>query len=280
MIEKSLNRIDYFLAFVGMLTTLVVVANPCAAQDSKPPQPQTESKTAQSPPGKSENRADQDEISKTPQKNVTTQKLFWAFLVTGKPTTGVAREEIEKMQAEHLANFRRLADEGKLLTAGPMTDPDGLKRGIVVLKADNKNDLPEMFKPDPYVQQQYLKIVACEMKFELGQIRTKITPQGLEEYRIVLLQANADAKNEMTEELNEATIKYLKGKYTSKELSLSLKLFDAKQPCRQILIFKKAEDEAIIQKTVAEIPAVKDGVWTQSIMPLYMGKGSIDRIDE
>ena len=38
---------------------------------------------------------------------------YFVFLVTGKPTQGAAKEDIEKMQASHLENFGRLAKIGE-----------------------------------------------------------------------------------------------------------------------------------------------------------------------
>ena len=48
---------------------------------------------------------------------------YWIFLTAGKSSQGTERSEIEKMQAAHLANFGRLYKAGKLLTAGPLADP-------------------------------------------------------------------------------------------------------------------------------------------------------------
>ena len=100
--------------------------------------------SAQVEDSKPEPSADAETKKAAPVTTANDTKLFWVFLTTGKSTKGVEKEEVEKMQAEHLANFKRLAEEEKLLLAGPLADPEKKLRGIVVLKAKNQNDLEKM----------------------------------------------------------------------------------------------------------------------------------------
>ncbi len=93
------------------------------------------------------------------------ENLYWVFLTTAKSLEGIEREEMEAMQEAHLNNFRRLAADGRLLTAGPMSDPENVRRGVVVLKASQGDELFEMFREDPYVKQGYMNVDACRMQF-------------------------------------------------------------------------------------------------------------------
>lgn len=208
------------------------------------------------------------------------ENLYWVFLTTGKSLEGIERTEVDAMQAEHLNNFRRLAEEGKLLTAGPMSDPENVRRGIVVLKAGHLEELAEMFREDPYVKQGYMKVDSCKMKFELGKIHTRVAPKGMEELRIVVLERNPDSETSLDAETEKQTAEFLKVQYDLKKLDLSVRLFDVKDSCRHILFFQKQDSDDDILKIVNEIPAVKAGFWKQKTMPIFMGKGSIDREDD
>ena len=221
----------------------------------------------------------QDKEAAVPRESAikAPSNLYWVFLKTGKSLDGIDRKDVEAMQLEHLNNFRRLAEEGRLVTAGPVSDPDNIRRGVVILKADRPEELAAMFRDDPYIKQGYMKMDSCRMKFELGKIHTRITPKGMEELRIVVLQRNPDSKTVMDSETETLTTAFLKNQYDLKQLNLSVRLFDAKDDSRHVLVFPKRETDDAILEVVNEIPAVKSGYWKQNTMPLFMGKGSIER---
>ncbi len=63
--------------------------------------------------------------------------------------------EIEALQAAHLANLKRLGDEGKLVLNGPLLDSfqwSGEIRGIGVLKARSMDEAQEWISTDPMVK--------------------------------------------------------------------------------------------------------------------------------
>ena len=60
---------------------------------------------------------------------------FWfVFLKSGKKTPN-DKDLIGKMPRGHIQNFARLFGEQKLVAAGSLRDPAGLKRGMVIVKA-------------------------------------------------------------------------------------------------------------------------------------------------
>ncbi len=188
------------------------------------------------------------------------QKLFFVFLTTGKSAEGVAKEKIAKLQEAHLANFRRLAEAGKLLAVGPTSDPDKKIRGIVLLRAANKSELPKMFDDDPCVQQQFLKVQSHPAKIQVGSLDSKGKPVGMEEYRMVIL------KRQKSPSVSD-NIKQLRQQKRTGELLLAMNL----EPDQQIAIFKKRDDKKI-KKNASQIA---NGQKTK-IIPLYMGKGIFD----
>jgi uncharacterized protein YciI len=64
-----------------------------------------------------------------------------------------SKAELEQLQAGHMANMRRLADEGKLFKAGPTEDFSGRNvRGIFIFKTDSVDQAREWVATDPTVK--------------------------------------------------------------------------------------------------------------------------------
>jgi uncharacterized protein YciI len=63
------------------------------------------------------------------------------------------KAELDQLQEGHMANMRRLADEGKLFKAGPTEDFSGRNvRGIFILKTDSLEQAKEWVATDPTVK--------------------------------------------------------------------------------------------------------------------------------
>jgi len=82
--------------------------------------------------------------------------IYYVYLLRKGPTWSPdATPEIAALQESHLANLRRLADEGKLVLNGPLLDAfqlGGEIRGIGVLKATSLAQAQEWIATDPMVQ--------------------------------------------------------------------------------------------------------------------------------
>src|SRR5260221_9149134 len=78
----------------------------------------------------------------------------FVFLVTGPKAKEKTPEENQSIMAGHLANIGRLADEGKLLIAGPFDKPvpDARLRGIFILDAPDIETARAWTRTDPGVQ--------------------------------------------------------------------------------------------------------------------------------
>lgn len=73
-----------------------------------------------------------------------------AFLKTG-PNRSQNPEEAAKLQRAHLDNIKRLAEEGKLVLAGPFGD-DGEVRGIYVFDVSTVEEAKTLTETDPAIQ--------------------------------------------------------------------------------------------------------------------------------
>jgi uncharacterized protein YciI len=82
------------------------------------------------------------------------KKYVIAFLKRGP--TQLSGAEAVQLQNAHLKNIIRLADEGKLVLAGPFRD-DGEVRGIFILNAETVEEAKKLTETDPAVQRDTLQ---------------------------------------------------------------------------------------------------------------------------
>lgn len=63
------------------------------------------------------------------------------------------KEKLDELQAQHLANIRRLADEKKILKAGPFEDYSGRNvRGMFIFNSANNAEVAQDVATDPLVK--------------------------------------------------------------------------------------------------------------------------------
>ncbi len=111
---------------------------------------------------------------------------WFIFLETGRKTPD-DREAVLAMQRGHIDNFKRLFAAGQLFAAGPLRDPVGGKRGIVVVRAATREELAGLFQPDAYVRDGYLTLNAVPATAHKPLHTEGIDASKVEEVRIVLV---------------------------------------------------------------------------------------------
>jgi uncharacterized protein YciI len=75
------------------------------------------------------------------------------LLVRAPNPPELPKAQLDELQEKHIANIHRLADEGKLLKAGPMEDASGRNvRGMYILKTDSVDQAREWVATDPTVK--------------------------------------------------------------------------------------------------------------------------------
>src|SRR3990172_7702132 len=83
-------------------------------------------------------------------------KVYYVYLLKKGPTWSPdSTPDIDALQTAHLANLRRLGEEGKLVLNGPLLDSFQLSgdiRGIGVLKASSLAEAHEWISTDPMVK--------------------------------------------------------------------------------------------------------------------------------
>ena len=87
---------------------------------------------------------------------------YMGFLTRGPAWTPEVTEATRRLQEEHLANINRLAEDGRLLIAGPFsyesTDADQSLRGIFIFDTETRVEAEELAATDPAVKAGRLAI--------------------------------------------------------------------------------------------------------------------------
>ena len=79
---------------------------------------------------------------------------FIVVLLLRQPNApDLPKAELDQLQAQHIANIRRLEGEGKVLKAGPIEDYSGRNvRGMFILKTDSLDQARAWVATDPTVK--------------------------------------------------------------------------------------------------------------------------------
>jgi uncharacterized protein YciI len=209
----------------------------------------------------------------TPTVPISAKPTFLIFLVKGKNPPAATAEEISAYQMAHIENFKKLFGEGKLAAAGPMKDPTQLKRGTVLLTVPTKDEIPDLFKADPYVEKGFMEMQVLRMNVEHGVINTTaIDPNGIEENRIVIFTAGA--VNSDSASARAARLKHL-DHIKSGGGKAGLKFYASLQdsPDIRAVAFFKGKDDKAIADWLKKDPLVKNGTLKTTKMPQFFSKG-------
>lgn len=189
---------------------------------------------------------------------------FWfIFLETGKKTPN-DKELVTNMQRGHIKNFERLFAEQKLFAAGPLQDPTGLKRGIVIVKAPSRDELASYFQLDEYVRDGYMTLNATPCVVHKGLATEGIDTTGIEEVRIVQLMRPASIGDARA---NHAFLQSLLDKDT-----VSAWYTIESGPVAEIL-FAKTTDTKMLRETFAQNPAAQPDGGGVEIWGQWLSKG-------
>ena len=110
------------------------------------------------------------------------KKYIFAFLKRG-PNKSKDSTEAARLQMEHLKNITRLANEGKLVLAGPFFGNDDL-RGIYIFNVDSIEEAEKLTNTDPSIKAGVLKMELKEWYGSaalnaLGEIHKSIQKKGI-----------------------------------------------------------------------------------------------------
>ncbi len=89
-------------------------------------------------------------------ENINLKQYYFVMLTRGAERKKVTDTAIiNKMQAGHMENIKRLYEAGKILVAGPFDD-DGNWRGIFIFDCDTKEETEKLLATDPMIKAGWL----------------------------------------------------------------------------------------------------------------------------
>lgn len=214
-------------------------------------------------------------VTSAPGKAIV-EPTYFVFLVKGANPPKATPEEIGQYQATHISNFKTLFDAGKLVTAGPVSDPTGFRRGIIVMSVKNRYEIAPCFEADPYVKKGFMEIQSLRMDVLFGKLNTAgIEPTKIEENRIVIFTAGALPADSTSVRANR--LKHLEHNQKGggkAGLAFYANLGDSDE-IRSIAFFRGKNDKEILA-WLKKDPLVKSGMLKPTKMPQYLVKGVLD----
>lgn len=202
------------------------------------------------------------------------RKLWWIFLETGKPTPPDSAA-VTKMQMAHIANFKRLYGEGKLFTAGPVDDPSGQKRGIILVTAPSLDAIAGLFTLDPYVSNGHMKVNAAACEAILPIESQAVDPEKIEEVRIVLVH-QTDAFRALSSDLREKAAARFESEVESfaQEASIGSWYRLESGDVWEVLHSRSLDSDSLAAR-FRSTDAGRDSLITVEVWPQWLAKGSV-----
>jgi len=209
------------------------------------------------------------------------QTITWVFLNTGagrEKTRSMPKEEVTKMQNDHIGNFAAQFNRGTLIAAGPMGD-NGFIRGTVILSVQKPEQVAECFKPDPFVQNDILAVEAHPWLVDVTKFGAPQIPFKLARHTICVVKKGKSwtpSKFEMAEDAMPRLLPSLKRK--SDGLTIGGPFLDHGHKLGLLLFY--SSNQVQIQAGLEKEPAVARGDVELEFHPQFMGLGTLQNPHE
>lgn len=201
---------------------------------------------------------------------------YWVFLNKGsarQKTSQMSKEEVAKLQADHVGNLGALYKQGRAFTAGPLGD-NGFIRGIVVLNVSNAAEIKDCFKPDPFVQQDILAVEAYRWLADTAKFGKPDEPFKMAKHTLVVVKKGPDfdgLKGWLAPDSMTRLLPSLGQLAEGDGVVLSGPLVDAGELLGIALV--STEDGATVEAALGKDPAVKEGRVKLELHPQFLAAG-------
>ncbi len=184
-----------------------------------------------------------------------------AFLRPDPARTKLSKEDGERIQAAHMANIRKMSDDGHLVAAGPFDDTPTTISGVFVMKADSLEEAKRIARQDPTVveHRNTIDVHQWQGPAGIGEEYKRVhkadpkTPEGMGPHPLVLFYAGPNWKPGTTAIAESITALPGGGKL------VAAGPVEGSERLKALLIFQRipAADEI---GAIEELPAVKAGI--------------------
>lgn len=114
------------------------------------------------------------------------EKFMFVFLHPRTDNPDLAQEEVDRIMEGHMANINRLANEGKLIAAGPFEGGGG----IFIFNSDSQEQVAEWLNTDPGVQAKRWNLEILRYNPMIGSVCAVAAPYEMTAYTFIHFQSN------------------------------------------------------------------------------------------
>jgi uncharacterized protein YciI len=197
--------------------------------------------------------------------------LFFVFLNTNPDRENLPTEEVEKLQAAHIANIDSLYAAGDLLAAGPFNDGGG----IFVLVAKDSSQAEAIFNTDPAIQANRFNLEYFPFDISAGGTCKYKEPVKMKSYAYVRwsLKEGAETESEMYKELLSKQEDF----YSELHIRDSLLITGNFYPLASGIMLMNLSSEEEIKLIVETCPIINSGDFDYVIRKLWTAEGTFCR---
>lgn len=196
----------------------------------------------------------------------TNENLFFVFLNTNPSKAKLSSEQVESLQAAHLQNIEKLADEGKLLAAGPF-DTGG---GFFIIHAEDMKQVKDIISTDPAIAADRYIIEIYPFSVRINDLCGAKKPYEMVTYQFVELTADLTYYGDINQMIFDNRI-FMGNLANDNDFVITQGAFD-EYNSGILILDVPTTDEAV--EIIKQHPAVQAGQLTYEVKPLWIAKGT------
>lgn len=195
---------------------------------------------------------------------IQAQKFSFVFLHKNPAAPALSKEDTDVLMRGHFANMQRLAQEGKLLAAGPFEGGGG----IFIFREASAQEITAWTAPDPGIQAKRWNLELLTYSPDYGSVCTVREPFNMVEYTAVYFRSDVRKFN-----VQQAGAAIAQHREFIKLLAASGNLIASG-------IFGDQDGALVVMKGQTgqelwlEDPAVKEALFIPEVKKLYIAEGA------
>ncbi len=200
------------------------------------------------------------------QINAQNSDLFFVFLNNNPDKEMLSKSDAESLQAAHLKNLAKMADEGKLIAAGPFEGGGGM----LIIKAENQFKAWDYLNTDPAIKAKRFKVEVLPFMTWNGKICKSKDPENMVTYQFVRLISDQYFKGDENKMIHDNRIFMANMFNNNTGEVLVYGFFSAYND--GMVIFNTTPEKA--DYLISQHPAIKAGQLSFDLKPLNIAKGT------